>query len=68
LPIYQRQIEPTVNQKNNAAYEKAVKYLRIVRDLMSRLGRSGEFAAYLASIRAAHKPKRNFMRLLERFK
>lgn len=68
LPIYQRQIEPTVNQKNNAAYEKAVKYLRIVRDLMNRLGRSGEFAAYLTSIRAAHKPKRNFMRLLERFK
>ena len=68
LPIYRRQIEPTVNQKNNAAYEEAVKYLRIMRDLMNRLGRSDEFAAHLASIRAAHKPKRNFMKLLEGFK
>lgn len=68
LSIYRRQIEPAVDQKNNAAYEEAVKYLRIVCDLMNRLGRSDEFAAYLTSIRTAHKPKRNFMKLLERFK
>lgn len=68
LPIYLRQIEPTVNQKNNAAYEEAVKYLRLVRDLMNRLDRSDEFATYLASIRTAHKPKRNFMKMIEQFK
>ncbi len=66
LPIYERQIEPTVMQKNNAAYEEAAKYLRIIRGLMKRQGRSDDFAGYLATIRAAHKPKRNFMKLLDR--
>jgi len=31
---------------------------------MAALGRQDEFAAYLASIRAAHRPKRNFMAAL----
>jgi len=35
---------------------------------MGRLGQSGEFAGYLESVRAAHKPKRNFMKLLDRAK
>lgn len=67
LTIYQKQVEPTLAQKNNAAYEKAVEYLRIIRDLMHRLGRKDAFAAYLTSIRIAHRPKRNFMKLLDRF-
>ena len=68
VPIYQKQIEPTLAQKNNAAYAQALDYLRIIRDLMSRLGKQMEFATYLAALRTAHKPKRNFMKLLERFK
>ena len=68
IPIYQKQIEPTYAAKNNYTYEEAVKYLGIIRDLMNRLGKAGEFAAYLASVRTAHKPKRNFMKLLDRFK
>ncbi len=67
LPIYMKQVEPTLAAKNNGAYEEAVKYLRIIRDLMNRLGKTGEFAAYLASVRIAHKPKRNFMKLLDKF-
>jgi uncharacterized Zn finger protein len=68
LPIYQRQIEPTLAQKNNPAYEQAVDLLRKIRGLMARLGRESAFAEYLASIRAAHKPKRNFMKLLDKVK
>jgi uncharacterized Zn finger protein len=68
LPIYQQQIEPTLAAKNNSAYDAAVAYLRIIRDLMNRMGKDNEFVAYLASIRAAHKPKRNFMKLLDAFK
>ncbi len=68
LPIYQRMIEPTINLKNNEAYREAVGLLKKARALMTRLGRSDEFARYLASIRAAHKPKRNFMKLLDRAK
>ena len=66
LPIYQRQIEPTLDQKNHEAYRQAVGLLRKVRELMIRLGRQAEFTNYLGEVRAAHKPKRNFMKLLER--
>lgn len=68
LPICQKQIESTFALKNNAVYEQAVGYLRIIRDLMSRLGQEAESVAHLASFRVAHKPKRSFMKLLERFK
>lgn len=66
LPIYQRQIEPTLDQKNNEAYREAIGLLRKVRQLMVRLGRDAEFTNYLNQVRAAHKPKRNFMKLLDR--
>ncbi|MGH7846557.1 MAG: SWIM zinc finger family protein [Candidatus Binatia bacterium] len=65
VPIYQREIEPTLDQKNNSAYEQAIRFLRKVRELMVRLGREPEFANYLDKVRAAHKPKRNFMKLLD---
>ena len=65
LPIYQGQIEPTLAQKHNQAYREAVGLLRRIGVLMGRLGRGAEFAAYLASVRAVHKPKRNFIALLD---
>lgn len=65
LLIYQGQIEPIVNQKNNDAYREAVSLLRKVCDLNTRLGRQDEFTRYLDSLRTAHKPKRNFMKLIE---
>lgn len=65
LPIYQGQIDPTVNQKNNEAYREAVGLLRKVRDLMARLGRGTDFTPYLETVRTAHKAKRNFMKLIE---
>jgi len=68
LAIYQGQIDPTLDRKNNGAYRDAIHLLRKVRGLMVRLGREAEFVVYLQSIRAAHKPKRNFMRLLDRAK
>ena len=66
LPIYQRQIEPTLDRKNNEAYAETVKLLRKVRGLMVRLGREVEFTTYVDQLRAAHKPKRNFIKLLDR--
>jgi hypothetical protein len=66
LPIYQRQIEPTLDRKNNEAYAETISLLRKVRELMVRLERKDEFTNYLSKVRTAHKPKRNFMKLLER--
>jgi uncharacterized Zn finger protein len=47
-------------------YREAVSLLRKVRELMVRLGREIEFTIYLDKVRAAHKAKRNFMKLLDR--
>ena len=65
IPIYQRQFEATVNQKNNDAYREAVTLLRKVEHLMLRCDRRPAFAAYLTTVRTAHKPKRNFIKLLD---
>ncbi len=66
VPIYQAAVERTVMLKSNAAYEQALHLVAKVGRLMTRLGRDADFTAYLGSVRAAHKPKRNFMKLLDR--
>lgn len=65
LAVYQARIDPIVEQKKNPAYEQAFGLLQKIRDLLVRLGRSGDFERYLAEVRAKHKPKRNFMKLLD---
>ena len=65
LPVYQSQVEPTLNRKNNDAYREAIGLLKKVRGLMIQLGQESEFTRYVESVRAAHKPKRNFMKLLD---
>ena len=65
LAIYQRHVELVLVQKNNLAYDEAVELLQRARTLMHKLGRSGEFRDYVTAVRAAHKPKRNFMKRLD---
>ncbi|MDP9340645.1 MAG: hypothetical protein M3Q23_00775 [Actinomycetota bacterium] len=65
VPIYQAEIDRVIGQKNNQAYEEAVELMRRVRKVMRRAGLGDEFLAYAASVRAAHKPKRNLMKLLD---
>lgn len=65
LRVYQEQIEPILDQKNNGAYEEAVKLLKKIKELMARTGKGEAFTGYLQRIRAEHKPKRNFMKLLD---
>ncbi len=48
-----------------ATYRRAIGLLRKVEELMVRLGWKAEFTKYLDEVRAAHKPKRNFMKLLD---
>jgi uncharacterized Zn finger protein len=68
LTVYQAQVEPTLNRKNNDAYREAIGLFRKVRGLLIRLGREAEFGDRLAAVRLAHKPKRNFMKLLDHVK
>jgi hypothetical protein len=64
LGIYQRQIDPIVGRKNNDAYREAAKLIRKIRQLMGRLDQQAQFVQYLDSVRKTHKPKRNFMAML----
>lgn len=68
LPVYQGLIDPIVDRKNNEAYREAVGLLRKIRELMAGLGREEEFARYLETVRSTHKPKRNFMTLIEKMR
>jgi tetratricopeptide (TPR) repeat protein len=66
VPIYQRHIPQILNQKNNAAYREAVAILKKIQESMTRLDQQAEFERYLESVRAEHRRKRNFMKMLDR--
>ncbi|NLF29529.1 MAG: hypothetical protein GX591_01435 [Planctomycetes bacterium] len=59
--IYRKRIEPLVALANNRAYAEAAALLGKLKALLARLGRRGEFDAFLADLRAAHRRKRNFI-------
>jgi uncharacterized Zn finger protein len=67
IKVYKSFIDPIVEQKNNNAYKEAAELLGKIKALMERLGEQVAFHSYLTNVRAVHKPKRNFMKLLERF-
>ena len=66
LPIHVREAEALIAQKNNGAYEQAVRQLQKVKSLHLGLGQSDEWNATIARLRTAHKPKRNFIALAAR--
>jgi len=68
IGVYQNLIEPTLVRKNNDAYQEATTHLKKIHGLMKILNRQEEFTDYLLSLRVTHKPKRNFMKLLDRQK
>lgn len=60
LAIYTEHVEALVGMGGNSSYEEAV-------SIIARIGRlrsTTEQAAYVADIKARHRRKRNFMRLL----
>jgi uncharacterized Zn finger protein len=65
LRIYQDQLAPTIARGDQRAYGEAIELLEKIRALLQRLGRFAEFDAYAAAVRAAHRQKRNFLKLLD---
>jgi len=65
LRIYQSAVEPTIECKNNDAYKEAIDLLHKVDGIMARLNWGAQFQQYVESLRAAHKRKRNFIKLLD---
>lgn len=65
LRIYRESLEPVIDQKNNRAYEEAVARVRKIGKLMERTGDAVEFGEFIGGLRTKHKPKRNFIKLLD---
>ncbi len=65
VPIYQREVERLVDTKTNGSYADAVALMSRIRGLLARARRPDDFPTYVARVRAAHKPKRNLMKLFD---
>lgn len=65
VPVYQREVEALVRQGNNDAYAQAVALLKMIRNVMTRIGPDSAFTHYLDEVRHAHKAKRNFLRMID---
>ncbi|UIX35054.1 SWIM zinc finger family protein [Streptomyces sp. GQFP] len=65
LGVYLRLAEPLTEQTGNGVYAQLVGLLLNIQDCHRLLGTPGDFAAYVAALRTAHKRKRNLMRLME---
>ena len=66
VEVYKKQVERIIAGKNNAAYAEATELITRIRTLMKKMGADEGFATYLSDVRARHKPKRNFMKSLNR--
>jgi uncharacterized Zn finger protein len=64
--LYRNIIETSVAQTSPSAYEAALPYLRKLRALLDKLGRSEEWGSYLARLRETERRKRRFMEVLDR--
>jgi uncharacterized Zn finger protein len=61
IPVYQREAERLIDQKDNSSYKEAVAFLAKVKMLMAGMGQRAEWEAFIAGVRARHKAKRNFI-------
>jgi uncharacterized Zn finger protein len=66
LGIWKRLAEAQIAVVKPSAYEQAAIYLRPMRALYGKLGRSAQWQAYLQELRTRHKAKRSLMRVLDK--
>ena len=66
VSLYRRVIPAIVEHTNNAAYAEAIGLIRKIARLMKAQDEARDFADYLVQLRVHFKPKRNFIKLLDR--
>lgn len=67
LTVYREHVEEIIGRKDKRSYEEAVRLIdQTIRPLFVECGRSVDFPRYVDEVRAAHKPKRNLMKLIDR--
>jgi tetratricopeptide (TPR) repeat protein len=68
IELYRTIVVEMVEQTKNDAYASAVNLVKEVQKLMVGLGQVPQFARYVAELRLAFKPKRNFIKMLDAVK
>ena len=65
LEIYRSRLGPTIARGGAGAYREAIALLTRISALFENLGRAAEYDKLRAEVRAAHRQKRGFVRLLD---
>ena len=65
LEIYQTRLGPMIAQGGPRAYKEAIALLTRISALLEDLGRIAEYHVYRAEVRATHRQKRSFVKLLD---
>ncbi len=65
LEIYQSRLSPTIAQGGPRAYQEAIALLTRISALLEDMGRAAEYDVFRAEVRATHRQKRNFVKLLD---
>lgn len=66
LAVYRDQLPVVLPVTGSGDYERAMGFLRRIRDLLAVLGRGDAFLRFIADLRTQHRRKRNFIALLNR--
>jgi len=65
LEIYRQQLDVMVARGDSRSYQQAAGLLRKIRHLYHRLNRGTEFGAYRETVRATHRHRRGWVKLLD---
>ena len=65
---YREHIRHVLKHADKRNYEEAVKYLGMIKKLLTQMGKAQNFPAIVAEVRTNHRRKRNLMTLLDRKK
>jgi hypothetical protein len=66
LTVYRGHVERTIVGKDKRSYAEAVRLIdQTIRPLFAECDRPEDFDAYVTTVRTAHRPKRNLMKLMD---
>jgi tetratricopeptide (TPR) repeat protein len=65
IGVYQKAVDRLVPLKDKDAYRRAAALVSRIATVMEAMGREADCTAYIGALRAAHRPKRNFMAALD---
>jgi uncharacterized Zn finger protein len=64
--VYQDHVAALLRNTGDGVYREAIGFMEKIETLLVRCGQDTAFGAFLAELRATHRRKRNFMKMLDR--